>query len=532
MEVCGILHRPTGGKPNLPLLGININGYFTLLKYNSPPSQLPLLIRVIRDSGLECRIAFSLVLVGVQQLETSSENGVNPPAPNPSHNSRFSLLSVLGRERLTGPNYMDWMRNLRFTLRVNENKEYVLDEQILTINDNSTQDEIEAHQKHYDDANKLENDAPRLTRQAKERLDVVSKFPHGTCSNKTLSLYMCFSLREKGDQEIDVPLFHSSSSELTLCTNAKKRKTSPFQTGKEKEACASNLQHEGAIGSVAGPKVTEGPQDGKVEKGGHSASPCKGIYETIECIDNGNVILNVGLSNELDKSKLWHSRLGHINKTQRPSSKRTCERGEGLLDLVHTDVCGPFQSATKDGKHYYVTFTDDFSRYGYVSLIKHTSDTFEVFKRYQNKVENQLGRKIKLTPPRTLQLNGVAERRNRTLLDMVVIMMCRANTSKYDFGENALETTAHILNLVPTKKVSKTPLRSPQDPQFYYDFHIEEDKISDSTLSELDEPTNYKEAMASPEAAKWKEAMKSEIQSMYTTQFRIDNFYTTPVLRR
>ncbi|GKB78987.1 retrotransposon protein, putative, ty1-copia subclass, partial [Tanacetum coccineum] len=41
------------------------------------------------------------------------------------------------------------------------------------------------------------------------------------------------------------------------------------------------------------------------------------------------------------------------------------------------------------------------------------------------------------------------------------------------------------------------------------------DKISDSTLSELDEPVDYKEAMANPEAAKWKEAMKSEIQSMY-----------------
>ncbi|GJR53534.1 retrotransposon protein, putative, ty1-copia subclass [Tanacetum coccineum] len=179
------------------------------------------------------------------------------------------------------------------------------------------------------------------------------------------------------------------------------------------------------------------------------ASPCKGIYETVECIDNGNVILNVGSSNELDKSKLWHSRLGHINKkriaqlqkdgvlesfdfksddvcescllgkmTKSPFT-RTCERGEGLLDLVHTDVCGPFRSATKDGKRYYVTFTDDFSRYGYVYLIKHKSDTFEMFKRYQNEVENQLDRKIKLSPPRTPQLNGVAERRNRTLLDMV-----------------------------------------------------------------------------------------------------------------
>ncbi|GJU69073.1 hypothetical protein Tco_1255332 [Tanacetum coccineum] len=84
----------------------------------------------------------------------STENSVNPPAPNLAHNSNFSLLSVLGRERLTGPNYMDWMRNLRFTLRY-KNKEYVLDEQIPTINYDSTQLEIEAHQKHYDDANKV-----------------------------------------------------------------------------------------------------------------------------------------------------------------------------------------------------------------------------------------------------------------------------------------------------------------------------------------------------------------------------------------
>ncbi|GJT22652.1 reverse transcriptase domain-containing protein [Tanacetum coccineum] len=50
------------------------------------------------------------------------------------------------------------------------------------------------------------------------------------------------------------------------------------------------------------------------------ASPCKGIHETIECIShNGNVILNVGLSNELDKSKLWHSRLAYYAL---PNSKR------------------------------------------------------------------------------------------------------------------------------------------------------------------------------------------------------------------
>lgn len=38
---------------------------------------------------------------------------------------------------------------------------------------------------------------------------------------------------------------------------------------------------------------------------------------------------------------------------------------KGLLDLIHIDVCGPFGYATRDGKHYYVTFTDDYSRGSY-----------------------------------------------------------------------------------------------------------------------------------------------------------------------
>ncbi|GJR85347.1 retrotransposon protein, putative, ty1-copia subclass [Tanacetum coccineum] len=151
------------------------------------------------------------------------------------------------------------------------------------------------------------------------------------------------------------------------------------------------------------------------------ASPCNGIYETVECIDNGNVILNVGFiymlvsSNELINQNLWHlsghittrnvspqlqkdecyesfdfksmmyASLVFIGKNDKSPFTGTCERGEGLLDLVHTDVCGPFQSATKDGKRYYVTFTDDFSRYGYVYLIKHKSDNFEVFKCIKTK---------------------------------------------------------------------------------------------------------------------------------------------------
>ncbi|GJV05198.1 hypothetical protein Tco_1338767 [Tanacetum coccineum] len=168
----------------------------------------------------QSRIPIIKVPYGTQE-KMSTENGVNPPAPNPAHNSNFSLLSVLGRERLTGPNYMDWMRNLRFTLRY-ENKEYVLDEQIPTIDDDSTQEEIEAHQKHYDDANKVScimasSMSPELqktfentwayemnqqlkemfqAKASKERLDVVKSLM--ACKPKPGASICAFVLEMKG----------------------------------------------------------------------------------------------------------------------------------------------------------------------------------------------------------------------------------------------------------------------------------------------------------------------------------------------
>nr|GEX77291.1 hypothetical protein [Tanacetum cinerariifolium] len=154
-----------------------------------------------------------------------------------------------------------------------------------------------------------------------------------------------------------------------------------------------------------------------------------------------------------------------------------------LPGLIHTDVCGPFKIVPRQGASYFVTFTDDFSRYGYVYLLKHKHEVFETFKVFQKEVENQLGKTIKSlcsdgggeymsqefldhlkeheiiahrTPPYTPQNNEVSERRNRTLLDMVRSMMSQTTLPK-SFWDYALETAARILNMVPTTKVDKTP---------------------------------------------------------------------------
>ena len=42
----------------------------------------------------------------------------------------------------------------------------------------------------------------------------------------------------------------------------------------------------------------------------------------------------------------------------------------------------------RGGYHYFLTFTDDLSRYGYIYLMKHKSETFEKFKEFQSEVEN------------------------------------------------------------------------------------------------------------------------------------------------
>ena len=154
-----------------------------------------------------------------------------------------------------------------------------------------------------------------------------------------------------------------------------------------------------------------------------------------------------------------------------------------LLSLVHTDVCGSMSVNAKGGYSYFITFTNDLSRYGYVFLMRHKSESFEMFKRYRCEVEKQLGKNIKTlrsdrggeylsnefltylrengilsqwTPPGTPQLNGVSERRNRTLLDMVRSMMGFADLP-VSFWGYALESACYILNNVPSKSVDKTP---------------------------------------------------------------------------
>ncbi|KAL4284898.1 hypothetical protein GQ457_16G017830 [Hibiscus cannabinus] len=126
------------------------------------------------------------------------------------------------------------------------------------------------------------------------------------------------------------------------------------------------------------------------------------------------------------------------------------ERESDLLGLIHSDVRGPMNTQARGGFQYFIMFTDDFSRYGYIYLMRHKSEAFEKFKEFKNEVQNQHSKSTKalrsdrggeylsqdfdellkecgivsqLTPPGTPKWNGVSERRNRTMLDMVRSLM-------------------------------------------------------------------------------------------------------------
>jgi hypothetical protein len=88
--------------------------------------------------------------------------------------------------------------------------------------------------------------------------------------------------------------------------------------------------------------------------------------------------------------------MGKMTKT--PFS-RIMERATDLLEIIHTNVCGPMSISTRSGYHYFLTFTDDLSSYGYVYLMKHKSEMFEKFKEFQNEVENHVTGKLNFCDP-------------------------------------------------------------------------------------------------------------------------------------
>ena len=103
-----------------------------------------------------------------------------------------------------------------------------------------------------------------------------------------------------------------------------------------------------------------------------------------------------GILESLDYESLGACEPCLMGKMTKTPFSGTMKQATDLLEIIHTDVCGPMNIKACSRYHYFLTFTDDLSRYGYIYLMKHKSETFEKFKEFQSEVEKIIvTRKIK-----------------------------------------------------------------------------------------------------------------------------------------
>ncbi|MCO5581903.1 hypothetical protein L7F22_035792 [Adiantum nelumboides] len=190
-------------------------------------------------------------------------------------------------------------------------------------------------------------------------------------------------------------------------------------------------------------------------------------------------------------AELWHARFGHVGygslMTLQRHNMDGSVRATRKLQLVHSDVCGPMRTPSVGNSLYFVTFIDEFSRFCWVYPLKAKSDVFAIFQHYVSMVENETGCKIQTlrtdrggeymsgafkdflgkkgikhqcTMPYRPQQNGVAERKNRSLMDMARCML-KAKSLPHKLWMEAVACAAHVLNRCPTRALKTiTPYES------------------------------------------------------------------------
>ncbi|GJW39156.1 zinc finger, CCHC-type containing protein [Tanacetum coccineum] len=235
--------------------------------------------------------------------------------------------------------------------------------------------------------------------------------------------------------------------------------------------------------------------------------------------NNGMFMLNLNkVPNESDSvymsssavvnSSLWHARLGHVHYKrilemskdelipaidENPDKYTTCMLTKitrqpfksitwkfVILELIHSDLCDFHATPSLGNKKYVITFIDDASRFCYVYLLHAKDEALDKFRIYKTEVELQQNDLIKTlrtdrggeyydpvffqsvgiihetTAPYTPQQNGVAERKNRALKEMVNSMLSYSGLSEGFWGE-AMLTACYLLNRVPNKRNKTTP---------------------------------------------------------------------------
>ncbi|KAK8600471.1 hypothetical protein V6N12_050325 [Hibiscus sabdariffa] len=434
-------------------------------------------------------------------------------------NNTISLRSLLEKEKLNGINFLDWFRNLRIVLK-QERKEYVIEEAVPNDpGPNASRADKDKFKKHMDDmvdvgCLMLATMTPELQKQhenmvAYEMIQNLKEIYEGQARQEryetSKALFQCkmskgssvgahvikmmgyiqtleklgFALNDELATDIILQSLPDSFNQFVLNFNMNEiNKTLPQLLGMLRTA-ESNMKKGGSksvlmvrVAKEKGKKVAKSKGSGKTKPKGKEALKPKGgvsketghwkrncpIYledvkkaKAVGALVSGIYVIDVHVST----SSSWVLDTGcgsHIcTSVQGLHTRMNLAKGD--VDLRVGNGARVAALAARGGYQYFITFTDDFSRYGYIYLMRHKSEALEKSRNSRMKYRINMA---KLTPPGTPQWNGVSERRNRTLLDMIRSMMSHTDLPTSFWGY-ALETAAFTLNRVPSKSVQKTP---------------------------------------------------------------------------
>ncbi|XP_051163516.1 uncharacterized protein LOC127282958 [Leptopilina boulardi] len=259
-------------------------------------------------------------------------------------------------------------------------------------------------------------------------------------------------------------------------------------------------------------------KEGKVQAVAYSEIGANGLYKIKTDADKACIVKNkLNGKHGTDCQHVWHRILGHRDlqaikdlsekglavgisvkdcgiqevceccvkgkMARKPFPKESQGRTMETFDLLHTDVCGPIQTVTPSKKRYIITIIDDYSRYSTVRFMEHKNEAGNIIKQFVEMVKTQFnktpkcirsdrgkeyvnqdlqnylknkGVKLQYTVSYSPQQNGVAERKNRSLLEMARCMMLDANLEKKYWAET-VNTANFLQNRLPTRITAKTP---------------------------------------------------------------------------
>lgn len=163
-------------------------------------------------------------------------------------------------------------------------------------------------------------------------------------------------------------------------------------------------------------------------------------------------------------------------QTRKPFPAREGKRSSRVLEVVHSDVCGPVTPTGLNGERYFISFVDDWSHFAMIFPMRSKREALDCFKYYEAVVTAKFGKRIsrfkcdnggeyankafvsfceakgiqiEWTVPYTPQQNGTSERLNRTVVERARAMLADANIGK-QFWVQAVQTAVYLINRCPT----------------------------------------------------------------------------------